>query len=84
MTTEAAQAKKGKDRDKINQVIVSKKENFCEFFAALSLKHEIVCQRLCRYLEANNTYDGRRNMLAPWQHRPHGEIQYYCDLKGLR
>ena len=84
MTTEAVGAKKGKDRHRINQLIMSQKKNLCGFFTALSLKHEMVCQRLCRYLEANYTYDGRGNMLAPWQHRPNGEILYYSDLKGLR
>jgi hypothetical protein len=84
MTTRAVGAKKGKDRGRINQLIMSQKENLIAFCRALSLKHEMVCQRLCRYLEANNTYDGRGNKLVPWQHRPHGEIQYYDDLKGLR
>jgi len=84
MTTRAVGAKKGKDRGRINQLIMSQKENLFGFFTALSFKHELVCQRLCRYLEANNTYDGHDNKLVPWRHRPHGDIQYYGDLKGLR
>ena len=84
MTTRAVDAKKGKDRDRINQLIMSQKENLCAFFVMLSLKHEMLCQRLCRYLEANHMCDGRGTKLVPWQHRPHGEIHHYGDLKGLR
>jgi hypothetical protein len=84
MTTRAVGAKKGKDRGRMNQLVMSQKENLIGFFRGLSLKHELVCQRLCGYLEANNKHDGSGNTIVPWQHRPHGEIQYYGDLKGLR
>ena len=52
MMKEAIGAKNGKDRDGINQLIMSQKQNLCGLFTALSLKHEMACQRLCRYLEA--------------------------------
>jgi hypothetical protein len=84
MTTKAVGAKKGKDQGRVNKLIMLQKENLIAFCRALSLKHEMMCQRLCRHLEANNTHDGRGNKLVPWQHRPYGEIQYYGDLKVLR
>ena len=82
--TRAGGAKKGKDRGRINQLVMSQKENVIGFFRGLSLKHELLCRRLCGYLEANNEYDGPANTPGPWQHRPHGDIHYYGDLKGLR
>ena len=84
MTTRAVGAKKGKDGGTINQLIISQKRNLIAFFRGLSLKHELVCRRLCGYLEANNKHDGSGKTIVPWHHRPHGEIHYYGDLKGLR
>lgn len=84
MTTQTVRAKKTKDQGRINRLIMSHKERLAESCRALSLKHEMVCQRLCDYLEANNTDDGRGNKRVPWQHRPHGDIHYYDDLKGRR
>jgi hypothetical protein len=57
------------------------KDKLVVWCRTLGPKHEIVCQKLCNYLEAkaNKNGDGQDSEPPPWRHYPYGDIRHYLN-----